>query len=171
MLCGMMASPETAPAEPRRGRPDIPTGYGIPATADGMLPWSHVLDRLTAARCYWVATTRPDGRPHAVPTWGVLMDGVFYHGGAGDTRRSRNLDANPHVAVHLESAEDVVIVEGEVDKLTEDTVDADLLRRIDDAYEAKYGVRHGTPVWVLRPHRALAWTEFPTTATRWEFPG
>jgi hypothetical protein len=166
---GAIVSDMTALTEPRRSRPQIPPGYGIPATAEGMLPWTHVVDRLAAARCYWVATTRPDGRPHAVPVWGVLVDGVLYHGGAGNTRRARNLDANPHVAVHLESADEVVIVEGVVDKLTEDTADADLLRRIDDAYEAKYGMRHGTPVWALRPQRALAWTEYPTTATRWEF--
>jgi hypothetical protein len=137
-----------------------------------MLPWAYVVDRLTAARNYWIGSTRPDGRPHAVPVWGVLVDGVLYDGGGGDTRRARNLDANPHMAVHLESADQVVqvvIVEGVVDKLAEDTADADLLRRVDDAYEAKYGMRHGTPVWALRPQRALAWTEYPTTATRWEF--
>lgn len=134
-----------------------------------MLSWTLVVDRLTAARNYWIGTTRPDGRPHTVPTWGVRVDGVLYHGGAADTRRARNLDVNPHVCVHLESADQVVIVEGAVDKLTEHTADADLLCRIDDAYEAKYGMRHGTPVWALRPHRALAWTEYPTTATRWEF--
>lgn len=158
--------------EPRRSRPDIPRGYGIPKSAKGMLPWAYVVDRLTAARNYWIGSTRPDGRPHAVPVWGVLVDGVLYHGGGGDTRRARNLDANPHMAVHLESADQVVqvvIVEGVVDKLAEDTADADLLRRVDDAYEAKYGMRHGTPVWALRPQRALAWTEYPTTATRWEF--
>jgi hypothetical protein len=155
--------------EPKRSRPQIPEPYGIPKSAEGMLPWSHVVDRLSASRNYWVGSTRPDGRPHAVPVWGVWVDGTLYHGGGGDTRRARNLDANPHVALHLESADEVVIVEGVTDRLTEDNADAELLRRIDDAYEEKYGMRHGTPVWALRPHRVLAWTEYPTTATRWEF--
>lgn len=152
-----------------RSRPQIPSSYGIPESAEGMLPWEHVVSRLASARNYWVSSTRPDGRPHAVPVWAVWVDGALYHGGGGDTRRARNLDANPQVAVHLESGDEVVILEGTTEKLTEDTADADLLRRIDDAYEAKYGMRHGTPVWLLRPHRALAWTEYPTTATRWEF--
>ena len=134
----------------RRTRPDIPEGYGVPTSVEGMLPWRHVVDRLVAARNYWVATTRPDGRPHAVPVWAVWVDGVLYQGGGGDTRRARNLDANQHAAVHLESGDQVVIIEGVTEKLTEDTADAELLRRIDDAYEAKYGMRHGTPVWALR---------------------
>jgi hypothetical protein len=155
--------------EPRRSRPRIPSGYGVPKSGKGMLPWSHVVDRLTGARNYWVGTTRPDGRPHAVPVWGVLVDGVVHHGGGADTRKARNLTVNPHAVIHLESGDDVVIIEGVTERLTEENADPDLLRRIDDAYEAKYGMRHGTPVWALRPHRALAWKNGLTTATRWEF--
>lgn len=154
---------------PQRSRPQIPDGYGIPKSAEGMLPWQHVVDRLTLALNYWVSTTRPDGRPHVVPVWGVWVDDVLYHGGGGDTRRARNLAANPYVAIHLESGDEVVIIEGTAGKLTEENAESELLTRIDDAYEAKYGMRHGTPVWALRAHRALAWTEYPTTATRWEF--
>lgn len=124
---------------------------------------------MAAARNYWICTTRPDGRPHAVPVWGVWVDDTFFHGGRPDTRKARNLDINPHLAVHLESGNDVVILEGSAAKLTEDNADAELLRRIDDAYEAKYGMRHGTPVWQLRSRRALAWNESLSSATRWSF--
>lgn len=123
------------------------------------------------ARNYWVATTRPDGRPHTVPVWGVWVDQTLCHGGGDDTRRARNLAENPHVAVHLESGDEVVIIEGRCDVLTVKNTEADLLRRIDDAYEAKYGERHGTPVWALRPTVALGWSGFPGTATRWIFDG
>jgi hypothetical protein len=54
----------------------------------------HIVDRLTVARTYWISTTRPDGRPHAIPVWGVWVDGTLYHGGGDDTRRARKLDAN-----------------------------------------------------------------------------
>src|SRR5690606_36350559 len=97
------------------------------------------------------------------------VDDTFYHGGGDNTRRARNLRKNPNVAVHLESGSEVVIMEGVVDILTPENADADLLRRIDDAYEAKYGMRHGTPVCALRPNRVLAWAEYPTTVTRWTF--
>lgn len=165
----MATQAQRSAREPRAGRPDIPSGYGVPQTSDGLLPWSHMTERLAVARNYWVSTTRPDGRPHAVPVWGVWVDQTFFHGGGGDTRKARNLAANPYVSVHLESGDEVVIIEGTVDKLTEENADPDLLRRIDNAYEAKYGMRHGTPVWALRPRLALGWTEYPTTVTRWTF--
>jgi hypothetical protein len=134
-----------------------------------MLPWSHVVERMTTARNYWVGTTRPDGRPHAVPVWGVWVDGTFYHGGGPDTRKARNLDHNPALVVHLESGDDVVILEGIAEKFVPESADPDLLRRIDDAYEVKYGMRHGTPVWAMRPRVAFGWTTYPTTVTRWLF--
>ncbi|UQT57067.1 pyridoxamine 5'-phosphate oxidase family protein [Streptomyces durmitorensis] len=43
-----------------------------------LLPWAWAAQRLTAARTYWIATTRPDGRPHTRPVWGVwLEDGLW----------------------------------------------------------------------------------------------
>jgi hypothetical protein len=38
-----------------------------------------------------------------------------------------------------------------------------------DAYEAKYSMRHGTPVWPLHPRKPFAWTQFATNPTRWQF--
>jgi hypothetical protein len=159
----------TPPAQPRRSRPDVPASYGVPQSEKGMLPWSHVVERMTAASNYWVGTTRPDGRPHTVPVWGVWVDDTFFHGGGPDTRKARNLQRNPNMVVHLESGSEVVIIEGTAEILTPENADPDLLRRIDDAYEAKYGMRHGTPVWALRPSVAFAWTQYPTTVTRWTF--
>jgi hypothetical protein len=158
-------------SEPRAERPDFQAEYGIPSTPKGMLPWSFVTERLASARNYWVASTRPDGRPHTVPVWGVVVDGVLFHGGGTETAKARNLARNPRVSVHLESADEVVIVEGVLDKLTADDGDPELLRRVDAAYEAKYGMPHGTPVWRLDPVVAFAWSEFPTSVTRFRFDG
>ena len=72
---------------------------------------------------------------------------------------------NPNVVAHSESGENVMIVEGVAQVVT----DPALQEFIDDAYEAKYGVRHGTPVWVLEPRVARAWSRFPADATRWDF--
>lgn len=54
------------------GRPIMPAGYGISAESDGRLDWAWLDSRLETARNYWVASTRPDGRPHVMPVWGVL---------------------------------------------------------------------------------------------------
>jgi hypothetical protein len=122
---------------------------------------------MSQSRNYWVGTVHPDGRPHAVPVWGVWVDDTLYFGGGPTTRWSRNLVANPQVVVHLESGDDVVILEGTVDRITDP--EHPLIQKIDDAYEAKYEMRHGTPLWVLQPQVAFAWTKFPDNMTRWLF--
>jgi len=40
-------------------------GYGLPAAdkGKGLLPWEWAVERLTESHNYWVATTRPEGRP------------------------------------------------------------------------------------------------------------
>ena len=154
--------------EPQPGRPFIAeSDYGIPTSLEGTLPWSHVNERMAQARNYWIGTVSPEGRPHTVPTWGVWVEGTLYFGGGPQTRWSRNLAANPQVAVHLESGDDVVILEGQVERISDPQ--HPLLAGIDDAYEVKYGMRHGPPVWVLRPRVVLAWSQFPANATRWRF--
>ena len=51
---------------PGRDRPEIPDGYGVPRTDHGVLEWSAVEKRLEESHHYWMATTRPNGKPHVV---------------------------------------------------------------------------------------------------------
>lgn len=61
---------------------------------------------------------------------------ALQHGGHPATRWVRNLAANPALSVHLESGEDVAILEGSVeDVITE----AETGTRIIAAWDAKYG--------------------------------
>lgn len=153
----------------RRSRPETEESYGIPEDGEGMLGWEFVVEGMTNDRNYWVSTTLPDGRPHARPVWGVWVDGTFHCGGGERTRWARNLAAGSEIVVHRESGADVVILEGTAEKLTEESADPELLERLDAAYEEKYGVRHGTPFWAVRPRKVLAWSDYPTDATRWAF--
>ena len=150
---------------PRRDRPRIEKSYGVPDDEEGMLPFAHLEETLRDARSYWLSTVRPDGRPHAVPVWGVWVDDAIHFGGGRTTRKARNLAANRSVVLHTESAHVVVILEGVAVEIT----DTEQQRRIDAAYEAKYGMPHGTPLWRLQPSVAFAWTEYPTTVTRWTY--
>ncbi len=156
------------------GRPRMPRGYAIAADREGLLPWSWAEERLTAARNYWLATTRPDGRPHVMPVWGLWLEGTLYFSTARYSRKARNLAARPDAVAHLESGDEAVILEGAVHEVT----DAARLARFIDAYEAKYRFRPephdvANAVYALRPRVAFAWREqdFPVSATRWRFAG
>lgn len=155
-------------AQPIAERPYIAhKEYGIPDDTDTLLQWSWVAERLTEERNYWIAASSPDGTPTARPVWGVFVDDTIFFGGGPLTRWSRYLEQNPKVSLHLESGEKVVIAEGQVDRITE--ASDPLLTKVDDAYEVKYQMRHGPPIWVLRPRVVLAWSEFPKTMTRFRF--
>ncbi len=156
-------------------RPAFTPAYGISPTATGLLPWSHVTQRLAAARNYWIATTRPDGRPHVAPVWGAWLDDALYFGTERASVKARNLATNPALALHLESGDDVVILECVAAILPDPLA----IPGLDAAFRAKYGMGAadaGTdapgaePLWyAASPHIAFAWLEsdFVTTATRW----
>jgi PPOX class probable F420-dependent enzyme len=152
-----------------RSRPYAP-GYGIPSHSRGMLSWDHVQERMAEARNYWVATVRPDGRPHATPVWGLWVDGALYFGVASGTRKARNLAQNHNVAVQLESGDDVVILEGTAEVVTDP--DPGLVERLVASSVAKYGMgsRDVEGSYVVRPRVAFAWSGgTPSTFTRWFF--
>jgi general stress protein 26 len=157
---------------PDATRPSFPGVYGIHEDDAGLLDWSWATERLEEARNYWVSTASLDGRPHAMPVWGVWLDDVFYFSSAPDSRKARNLAANPRIAVHLESGDEVVIVEGTSDRVT----DAALLQRISDDYSGKYSFDvtftvEGRGLVAVHPRVAYAWREqdFPGSATRFTF--
>ena len=153
-----------------RSRP-VADGYGIPDSEEGILELDAVRERLATAQNYWIASASAAGQPHAVPVWGAFVDDVLYFGGG--PRTTRNLKANPHVSVHLESGTEVVILEGPVE--TVDDPDPALSQAIDEQYAAKYDWRPSSegsdPVgkgWFrLDPTRIIAWTQFPADMTRW----
>lgn len=70
-------------------------------------------ERVEKARNVWMATVRPDGRPHLVPVWYVVEAGRWYICTAPGSVKARNLNHNPQVALALEDGNDPVIVEGE----------------------------------------------------------
>ena len=161
--------------KPTAGRPVIPQ-YGIPETLEGILPWDHVEQRMTQAVNYWIASVDEHNRPHATPVWGVWLNGAFYFDGGPHTRRGRNMARNPHIAVHLESGSDVVILHGTARELK--SAPLELREQLSAAYSAKYAAQGYAPgpetweqggVYTLEPARAFAWTKFPDDTTRWTF--
>jgi PPOX class probable F420-dependent enzyme len=152
----------------------MPAAYGVPTDGSGAqrLPWSWAVGQLTAARNYWIVTTRQDGRPHAAPVWGLWLDDAVWFSTSPRSEKGRNMARDPRVVIHLESGDDTVILEGEVE-LPQDRAALD---RFVEAYEKKYAYRpeledENQGIFVLRPHVAQTWTEsdFPRSATRWLF--
>src|SRR3954447_3046327 len=52
-----------------------------------------------------VATTRPDGSPHAVPVWFVVDEGDIVFTCAGDSVKARNLRRDPRIAISIDDPE------------------------------------------------------------------
>lgn len=156
----------------------MPDGYGLPESTDGLLDWADVEARLASSLHYWLATVRPDGRPHVVPRWGVWLDGRFWYDGAPTTVHARNLATDPACTLHLEDGAQAVIVEGESQPTGAGA--GDLGPRLSAAF-GKYreaGYAPGPDAWagedggglrVLIPRTALAWFSFPADATRFRF--
>ena len=164
-------------SQPQATRPHFPEGYL--ENPKGMVPWSHVEQRLTAAKNYWVCSVRPNSKPHAIPIWAVWVDGCIYFDGSPETRHARNIAHNPNVAIHLESGDDVLIVEGAAQMLP--TVEQELGRKVAQAYTAKYATEGYSPqpdqwsnggLFQVSPQMVLAWTKFTDDPTKFVFePG
>ena len=97
--------------------------------------------------------------------------------GGPNTRRFRNLAANPATVITLERGNDALILEGDADLVTE--LDEALTARLLSAY-SKYVASHNyeaSPenwrdgIWRVRPRKVLGWSDFPADTTRWTFDG
>jgi nitroimidazol reductase NimA-like FMN-containing flavoprotein (pyridoxamine 5'-phosphate oxidase superfamily) len=149
-------------------------GYGLaPADAgQGLLSWHWATERLAGGRNYWVATTRPDGRPHAMPVWGVWLDDVFYFSTGAASRKARNLAAQPACVVGVEVGPDSLIVEGTAALVTDAAVRARVLTVYGDKY-ALDTAGFAEPLYAVVPAVVFAFpTEgeaFTTSSTRWTF--
>jgi hypothetical protein len=162
-LCAAFSSPQATPSE-----------------------WSTGRAALAKAELYWIATVRPDGRPHVTPLLGVWLEGAMYFCTGSDERKAKNLAENRHCV--LTTGQNTLdgldlVVEG-----TAHTVgDGPELGRVADAYESKYGPHFAAPdgnwsglgnamrqaevpVYRVAPARVLGFGKGETySQTRWLF--
>jgi hypothetical protein len=159
-------------------------GYG-----SAELPWSRardlLVDRTPAAElAFFLATVRPDGRPHTVGIGALWLDDTLYFVSGPRTRKSRNLAVNPacSVAVRLPGMD--LTLEGEAGRV----LDPSTLERVaatyrsggwpavveGNAFTAPYSAPSaGPPPWFvyrLTLHTAIGLASAePYGATRWDF--
>ena len=134
-----------------------------------MLGWAWAADRLESARNYWLCTTSPSGTPHARPVWAVWVGDRVCFSTDPASPKAWNIARDPRVTIHLESGDDVVILEGVAERLPEQLAVA-----VQGAYQSKYawdGTVDPASWYGFRPARGYAWTEqsYPQTATRFNF--
>jgi Pyridoxamine 5'-phosphate oxidase len=143
---------------------------------DDTASWPEVAARLAAARSYWLCSTMPSGAPHAAPVWGVVANRTLYLYSERRTVKARNLAADPRVVVHLESAEDVVIVRGTVEDLGPPARVPEVVRALSAKYTGEADRQYlpdADPdfdiVYALRPHSAMMWhlADFEGSQRRW----
>jgi len=165
--------------EPRSERPFMPD-YGVEVASWVPLPWSWAVERLTANRNFWVVTVSGEGRPHAMPVWGVWDDAEarFAFSCGRRARKARNLAANPRCLIMTEDTVECLSIEGRASPVHGDA----RLGQWSERYLAKYQPisadisadflrRH--LMFEFEPERAIAVIEreedFSTRATRWVF--
>jgi hypothetical protein len=158
---------------------------------DAVIPWSRVREALAAPSPpdqpggyfpSYLVTVRPDGRPHATGVGVRWYDGDLYFLSGTETRKSRNLAANPvaTIALRLPDGLDLVL-EGEAAPVDDPAIlepVGDLIRQsgwpVDAAtggFTAPFGPwGGGSPPWPLYRfviHTAIGQGE--PGAARWRF--
>ena len=158
--------------DPTPERPHIPESYGFSSATRHTPPdWESIRERMGASRNYWICSVSPDGYPHALPVWGVWLENHLYFVTKRASKKARNLLANPKVAIHLESGDDVVSFQGSVVEVA----DKLQLAKVAIIYSEKYnGDQINLEIEVvfeLVARFAFTWLErnYHQTATRWRF--
>jgi len=94
-------------------------------------PWAETQSRWSEAGTTFLATVRPDGRPHMVPVGAVnLGDDAFYFTSGQGTRKDRNLAKNPACVLSASREGYDLVIEGTVAQVAE----AALLQRLAARY-------------------------------------
>ena len=119
-----------------------------------VIPWAEARERLTGAGTHWLATVRPDGRPHVVPVGAVWLDGVVYFTTGQGTRKEKNLAHNAHCVITVADRGLDVVVEGAAAKVRDEAQ----LQRVAEVYRS-----NGWPVTAVRDGALDAPYSAPTT--------
>jgi len=158
--------------------------YGLP-----VVPWARALEALESRdqrvnETWFLATTRPDGRPHLAGVGAVWDDGKVYVVSGPGTRKSRNLAGQPVCSIAVSRPGLDLVIEGRAERVTDVATLQRLAQRYaDGGWPARVEDRAltydysapsaGPPPWYLYAitpttvYGVLA--SEPGGATRWRF--
>jgi hypothetical protein len=164
---------------------NLDTIYGSPT-----IPWSRPRDLLAGGALgsdkahVFLGTVRPDGRPHAAGIGAAWYDGDLYFQSGPNTRKARNIAANPACTMSGSLPGMDLVFEGEARRVA-DTPTLEAIAAIfreggwsvqvdGDAFTAPFSAPSaGPPPWHLfrlTAHTVIGVaTAEPHGATRWRF--
>lgn len=146
-------------------------------------PWATTREALETAQLSWIATVRPDGRPHVTPLVAVWLDETLHFCTGPEEQKALNLAGAPHVVLttgcnRWDQGLDVM-VEGKAERVTDQAT----LERLATAWAAKWdgqwqyevidgGFAHDVGgslvlVFAVRPAKVLAFTKGEFSQTRY----
>jgi hypothetical protein len=159
------------------------------------IEWSHIREQLDTSwrlqggggqenRTFWLATVRPDGRPHSTAVGALWTDDRLFFTSGPTTRKSQNLGTNPACTMSVSLADVDLAIEGRAARVTDpETLEraAALYRdsgwpaQVDgDALTAPFSAPSAGKapwyLWEITPHVAFGvGTSEPGGAMRWRF--
>ena len=153
------------------------------------IPWSRALAALETNEpkphgTVFLATVRPDGRPHLAGVGALWHDGRMYVVSGPGTRKSRNLAENPRCALAMGYDGMDLVIEGTAERVTDDATlqrvaklyaDSGWPARVEDgAFTYDYSAPSAGPppwyVYAITPTQAFGVASAePHGATRWRF--
>ena len=163
--------------EPVAEEPFLPDGVNV-------TPWAEACRRLAEADTYWLATARPDARPHVMPVLAVWANDALHFCTGPRTRKGRNLADRPYCVLTTGTPGVDLVVEGRAAKVTDEErllSVAAYARKYDWHVNVRDGAFHdveGAPTagpppydtYMLAPSRVIALgTDDCFSPTRWRF--
>jgi general stress protein 26 len=176
-MFALILSAGHAMLEPKASHPYWPDALAKASdTTSSLKPWTWALERLENSHNYWIATSRPDGRPHLMLVWGIWWQDAFWFSTGPRTRKAKNIAADPHVVIGTEKADEAVILEGTAEEIK----DRSIWKQVAQIYNGKYGgdvepilIACDGSVFRVTPQLAFGQDEhaedFADAVTRWQF--
>jgi len=140
-----------------------------------LLPWKWLDVRMEESPNYWIST-HSSSYPSSRPVWGIWLSPILLF--STGSQIARNIARDPRVQVNLESADELVLIEG----IAEPLRDEKTARVWAEQYNEKYSwdmPASVDDVYRVIPKRALAWlcdstgldagVGFSNSATEWKF--
>ena len=152
-------------------------GYRLRGPDDGLglLPWEWAEERLVRSQHYWLATTRPDGRPHVMPVWGIWDRRSLWFSTGVWSRKARNLYAEARCTITTEDAANPVVVDGVAELMRAPAVIERFVALLNAKYDTAFEADFTDPVTLatvrVKPRTVFGTSreDFTGSATRWTF--